>query len=877
MPLLQDVLTWSQTLAPWAQDALRRVFTKNDLTGQDYDELEALLLAAHGAAEKDGPKPEPLHGTHLPAIPTAEMSTISGIEAMKHVNRFPLDSSITFSPTGLTVVYGENGSGKSGVARVLKQVCRARKRDRVLGNAFANDFARQVPSAVINYQVDGRDGQMDWTMGSSPPDELQSVAVFDSACSIDYISAEGDASFQPFGLGHLEILANRVFPELGHRLDSALRLLDCDAQRFDTLAPADTAVGAIVSNITEATDVAEVRRLGTLTETEIARLAELTAALDEADAEPKAQALEGLATRLSTLRASAFRARAFVLDQAIDKWKGIVEARDETERHRQQAEALLRGNFLPGTGSETWRKMFVAAMKYSTEEAYRGKVAPHVADGAKCVLCQTDLDEAARARLTAFNDYVIGDAATAAQNAATALRDTLVMIEGADLAVPVEEVLQREIEEHAPDIIGILAQARDTYEARRRWMVEQQRDKAWTGVQPLVCEPGCLMTIDAMAEVLRRRATVLRQSVDEEHRKVLTTEKNELSARTALAPHVDAMVAVIANLKRQKVLKESKALLDTTPISRHIGKLATQYITDALAEDMVRELKKLGVSRIAHGLRKRVDRGRTMMSLTLNGADAKAAQVLSEGEQRVASLALFFAELHQSGSRSGLIVDDPVSSLDHRYRLRVAARLVEEAGVRQVIALTHDPVFLSALLTECERKGVQPLVMTMDWSDDAPGHVSSGLPWMQMSVEQRVQSLKEDHAAITKVWSEHPSEEAKRTMAAIYARLRGTLERLVREVIFNKAIRPFDDRVQIERVAAVAGFSEADVDQLDEVYLHCNPTIDGHDSSGEGMRAMLTPADLATDITAIDTLMENARKRRKAQEARSNVRKVPRE
>lgn len=877
MPLLNDVLTWSQTLAPWAQDALRRVFTDNNLTVQDYEELVTLLLAAHGAAEENGPVPLPLDGSHLRAMPTAKVTTISGIEAMQHVNRFPLDSAITFSPVGLTVVYGENGSGKSGVARVLKQVCRTRKRDRVLGNAFADDFARQLPSAVINYQVDGQDCQLVWTMGTAPPDELRSVAVFDSACSIDYINAEGDATFQPFGLGQLGTLANGVFPELGRRIETALRTLDCDVTQYRTLAPMDTAVGAIVSNITDATDIAALRRLGTLGEVDAARLGDLTAALDETNAEPKAQALEGLATRLGALRASAFRARAFVIDMAIDKWKGIVEAHDEAERHRKQAEALLRGDFLPGTGSETWQKMFVAAMRYSTNEAYREKTAPHIADEAKCVLCQTELGGAAKMRLTAFNDYVIGDAAIAAQNAATALKDTLATIKDADLTVPVDQVLLREIEEHAPDIVGILANARDSYKARRRWMVDQQRDKTWKGAQPLACEPGALMTLEARAESLRRRAAIYRQSVDEKQRRALTAEKAELDARTALAPHVDAIVAVIAKLKRQKALKECKGSLDTTAISKHIGKLATQYITDALAGDMVRELKALGVSRIAHGLHKRVDRGRTMMSLTLNGAEAKAAQVLSEGEQRVASLALFFAELHQCGSRSGLIVDDPVSSLDHRYRLRVAARLVEETAARQVIALTHDPVFLSALLTECERKGVRPVVMTMDWFEDAPGHVTTGLPWMQMSVEQRLRSLKEDYAVITKVWGEHPSEQTKRDMAAVYARLRGTLERLVREVIFNKAIRPFDDRVQIERVGAVAGFSDADVDQLNEVYLHCNPAIDGHDSSAEGVRPMLTPTDLASDIAILDKLMENAKKRRKAQEARVDARKVLRE
>ncbi len=431
MSLLHDVLAWSQTLAPWAQDALRRVLNDDALTGQDYEELVILLLAAHGAAEENGPTPVSLDSSHLPANPTAEVATISSLEAMRHVNRFPLDSTVTFSPIGLTVVYGENGSGKSGVARVLKQVCRARKRDRVLGDAFADDFARQVPSSVIHYQIDGQDCHLDWTMGVAPPDELKSVAVFDSACSIDYISAEGDASFQPFGLSYLETLANRVFPELGQRIDATLRVLDCDVLRFATLAAADTAVGAIASNITDVTDVAELRRLGTLSGTEAARFLELTTALDDVNAEPKAQTLEALATRLSTLGNSAFRARAYVLHVSIEKWKDIVEAYDEAEHHRQQAEALLLGDFLPRTGSETWQKMFAAAMKYSTQEAYRGHEAPYVVDGARCVLCQAELDGEAQTHLTAFNDYVIGDAATAAENAANSLNEALAAIEGA--------------------------------------------------------------------------------------------------------------------------------------------------------------------------------------------------------------------------------------------------------------------------------------------------------------------------------------------------------------------------------------------------------------------------------------------------------------
>ena len=36
------------------------------------------------------------------------------------------EQTLEFQPAGLTVIYGDNASGKSGYARILKKVCRAR-------------------------------------------------------------------------------------------------------------------------------------------------------------------------------------------------------------------------------------------------------------------------------------------------------------------------------------------------------------------------------------------------------------------------------------------------------------------------------------------------------------------------------------------------------------------------------------------------------------------------------------------------------------------------------------------------------------------------------------------------------------------------------
>ncbi len=62
---------------------------------------------------------------------------------------------------------------------------------------------------------------------------------------------------------------------------------------------------------------------------------------------------------------------------------------------------------------------------------------------------------------------------------------------------------------------------------------------------------------------------------------------------------------------------------------------------------------------------------------------AKVHAVLSEGEQTCVALVALLTELATTSNGSALLFDDPVSSLDHRWRKMVAKRLVaEQNGVR---------------------------------------------------------------------------------------------------------------------------------------------------------------------------------------------------
>jgi len=65
-------------------------------------------------------------------IPTSAASSVQikliAMRDLRNVNATASGQRLSFSPQGLTLIYGDNGSGKSGYSRVLKRACRARSR-----------------------------------------------------------------------------------------------------------------------------------------------------------------------------------------------------------------------------------------------------------------------------------------------------------------------------------------------------------------------------------------------------------------------------------------------------------------------------------------------------------------------------------------------------------------------------------------------------------------------------------------------------------------------------------------------------------------------------------------------------------------------------
>lgn len=121
MTLEERIVDWAATRPAWQHQVLVRLASGELLGSEDYIAIGRSLVAGEAFST------QPLSLSHIPG--TGDLSLpvrLREVRRVAHVNALLPEQTLTFGLEGITVIYGDNGSGKSGYARLLKQVVRAR-------------------------------------------------------------------------------------------------------------------------------------------------------------------------------------------------------------------------------------------------------------------------------------------------------------------------------------------------------------------------------------------------------------------------------------------------------------------------------------------------------------------------------------------------------------------------------------------------------------------------------------------------------------------------------------------------------------------------------------------------------------------------------
>lgn len=805
---IDDIISWSASQQPWRRDCLRRLAIANDLTETDKDELLGMIKQAAGLKLASEPPAsiafakEHFGGGEQPPV------VLKGIANVEGVNRLVAKASLRFCPKALTIVYGRNGSGKSGFVRILRTACRTRIENPAMLKVLADVYGDGAGAQAADIFVDHGSGDVPiaWTPGMPAAPELAQVAVFDSASAQLYVDGGNQIRYLPFGLA-LPHRLNAVCLAFKAKLETEQLTVVGGKVALSSIAfpvARKTAAQTFNTGLSKTTTDAEIAANTAWSADDAMRLDEITNLL--AAGATTASDLAVLLSWIDAVKLECESATHALGDEAL---AAHTVLRDKAIAEREAAQLAAGTLFddapLDGVGSQTWRALWQAARNYSVTEAYPDQPFPVVGDDAEsaaCVLCQQPLDAGGINRMQRFQAYMDDALDTAATIAEVAVADALAalpalpLLLGDDIAERIEQVRVRD---------AVLADALESFQAVAVGRYANAKDRL-TGSELIDVAPliSPLAAVEALSIKLGGEKTALAKASMVEGRQKLENEKAELedrkilyTNRAKLSTRRDLMVTDAAYAKALN-------LVTTTGITKRANELIDTHLTAAVVSRFDAERANLDILHLKVGLARKSGQTKAEFEVDPQTELTKvASQILSEGEQRALALAGFLTEVSLTDGSGPIVIDDPVSSLDRDRSAKVASRIAAEALDRQVVVFTHDIVFFNELCRTADNVGIEPVTIALFSDLDAAGKIdAAGMVWKGLNVAKRIGAIKNAFAPMPKIYASSPADY-EFAIKSLYGRLRDTYERAVEEIIFSDIVRRGVDVIQTQMLRDV--------------------------------------------------------------------------
>jgi ABC-type lipoprotein export system ATPase subunit len=355
------------------------------------------------------------------------------------------------------------------------------------------------------------------------------------------------------------------------------------------------------------------------------------------------------------------------------------------------------------------------------------------------------------------------------------------------------------------------------------------------------------------------------QSIDEDL-KPLLKELNQLNGEKKIYEHKPKLAREIYRQKKVGLLNQCISKCNTRTITTLSNEMTTRYINQNLKQNFKTELNKLGFKNIKIETETKGQRGKQYHYLRLdecNSNNIALKDILSEGEHRCISLATFLSELSISEHKSAIIFDDPVSSLDHKWRNKISKRITEAALERQVIVFTHDISFLLMIQEHSESLNCGLDIKSLTRKKTETGLIASNPPWDALPVGKRIGLLKSEYQQLEKIERTETEEAYKERAKVLYGKLRETWERFIEEVFLNGAIQRFSRAIQTQRLSKVIDLTDDDYKLVDANMSKCSTYFTGHDTAGTLIEEMPDADEFLADLKVLENYIKDIRNRRK--------------
>lgn len=746
-------------LAALAERAIRT--GDESIPNADLDQVISLLRDDITATRRSGPLAS--------MTATATGTTLGRIEWLGSFDNFKLlPSTLRLQPDPkVTIVFGKNGSGKSSLCDAIKALAMPDEQERPYGNVRRSGGS----SPSFEVKMGGGSQPTRWVSGRDALGSMAgSITYFDTTIASrnirEQVAPERIVSLAPFRLGVFDVLRAYI-GRLGTELKT--RHTTADNAKKTILSRVQVPLGVFAGSPFRTPSTVGLRDIET--------------ALRTAGSPPDAATLAAKRQEIADLTKATSPDGIKALQGEVRDLERISQA-----VKRLESEVAALWAMQPGTKAARHKAVIRERHSLASSVVPQGvdvqafldviAAAGHVCDlgaataATPCPLCRQPVRTAGEALFHAYRK-VLDDAL---ETERTALAGALEKAKRSADAIPgiIPSDLSTAAIEESIRTRTIMAMTQIVARAKADADPSPDASAAMTELSAVAT------LVSSMLAAKRVAAKTAETGAAEPLRKLEAAKQQlqQLEYAAALAAVAGDLRAVATAMTDEEWLRRVIPTMRTvsTQVSNARRDAHTSLVLESFNARLDQEYQKLSNKPMSHFgavvVPKTTPRGEDAdiaMDTVIGpaGGQQKLANVMSEGEQRMHALALFFAELECS-MHPVIVFDDPVSSFDFDHIENYCIRLrdfVTSHPTRQVIVLTHNWEFFVRLQDKLEIH--DPAILVLEQCSVISSYV------------EKVDALSREIRGVTGATGNLTDEDKRKVSSAL---------RLLIEVVVNKHV-----------------------------------------------------------------------------------------
>lgn len=684
----------------WLQDAAWRIYNNRIITDAQIEIYADMCLKE---VEKETIKINSLKEIDIVPQKRDTIVFINELYDIHGVNALSPEAKLSFEPSGVTVIYGLNGAGKSGYMRIFKQVCNHPCAEIIQPNVFKKNSDSE-PSCKFNITSNNETLNVFCRLANNEQTILKQCDAFDTRISTSYLVNKNNVSYEPFVFTVLSKIS-----ELAGKIDNCIQTKISALNLSNPTLPDEFSVCVSLNWYKEFSHKTKIpEKYFSWTGDNETQLVELEKLNNEEQITQKLKLLKIELENLKSAEVEFKKINKFYEDEYGHLLNNAYKEYKSAESKLKFAElafydSATEEDKISITSSE-WKELWFIAKKYYESVLQDSLKKEYASVDSICPLCHQHLNGDVHRRFVSVDDYISGECVQDFQNKQQAINDilnTLCNISCGNSTLKTL-LLHSFDEKEATEMC-------DTY-----YSFTKLKDKSNIDDKYELCEKisvkDILSKITDRANELSKELEELSKLIATEEQKKLNSLITELRAHKWVYDHLDEIQAALIDAKMMLKYNEAKKLTKTNKITNESNVLANALITEAYIQRFSDELKRL-----AKNIKVKIQKGQSIKGKTPyqvvleteQETKSKTIDILSEGEQRIVALAAFFADATGRNECTPIVIDDPISSLDSIYEQKATKRIAELAKNRQVIVFTHRISFLVGLIDECKNIGIE--------------------------------------------------------------------------------------------------------------------------------------------------------------------------